>query len=575
MTDNLNPFGLLKEEMDNDEVAIRVNAIHRLRTIVTVVGPDFFKTQILPYLEGLVRKEDDEVLFAIAEELGKISTLLSGNLLPLLPSLETLASVEETVVRDRAVISLTGISELMTDTEIQNSYIPLVLRLATNEWFTGRVSAVNLIDPIYPRGSAHKEKLRQKFIELCNEETPMVRRAVANRIGNLATVVTKDIVINELIPIFKQLSSDEQDSVKVLCLNSLKQIAKLLNKEENKTHTLPIIIAATEDKSWKIRLALAKNFAALAEAFGKEITDISLIQIFTTLLKDAETDVRIAAVQSLITFIKTISVDKLPILIPHIQTLARDNSNQVRSDICSVIAGIVPLLGKDVSYSKLFPYILELIEDKESSVRIACLRSFSHFASVLGPELMNSLVPHLKNLIEDKRWRVREATYDTLADLALLFQNVDVFTKQIEPLLFTFLKDRANTIRETGIKRLPNLIQVFKNTWFVNSCLPKLVESLNKQNTYLIRITGLYCLKAAAQSLPSEVVNDKILPILLKNGKDEVPNVRIVVVKIIKALILKFDSNVVSLQVKPLLQELSNDSDKDVQFYAQEAFIAI
>ena len=110
------------------------------------------------------------------------------------------------------------------------------------------------------------------------------------------------------------------------------------------------------------------------------------------------------------------------------------------------------------------------------------------------------------------------------------------------------------------------MIQVFKNTWFVNSCLPKLVESLNKQNTYLIRITGLYCLKvfenflrlsnkfkkkAAAQSLPSEVVNDKILPILLKNGKDEVPNVRIVVVKIIKALILKFDSNVVSLQVKP------------------------
>jgi len=38
----------------------------------------------------------------------------------------------------------------------------------------------------------------------------MVRRAVASRIGNLATVVTKDIVVNELIPIFKQLSSDEQ-----------------------------------------------------------------------------------------------------------------------------------------------------------------------------------------------------------------------------------------------------------------------------------------------------------------------------------------------------------------------------
>jgi len=573
--DNLNPFTLLKEEMDNDEVAIRVNAIHRLRTIVTVVGVDSFKTQILPYLEGLLRKEDDEVLFAIAEELGKISTLLSGNLLALLPSLETLATVEETVVRDRAVASLTSMSELMTDTEIQNNYIPLVLRLASNEWFTGRVSAVNLIDPIYPRGSALKEKLRQKFIELCNEETPMVRRAVANRIGNLAAVVSKEIVINELIPIFKQLSSDEQDSVKVLCLNSLKQIAKLLNKDENKTHTLPIIIGATEDKSWKIRLALAKNFAALAEAFGKEITDISLIQIFTTLLKDAETDVRIAAVQSLVTFIKTISVEKLHILIPHIQTLAKDSSSLVRCDICNVIANVIPILGKDTSNSKLFPALLELIEDKESTVKISCIKSLSQSASVLGPEIMNSLTPHFKILLDEKRWRVREATYDVLVDLALLFQNADLFIKQIEPLFFGFLKDRANTIRETGIKKLPALIQVFKNTWFLNNCLPKLVEILNKQNTYLLRITGLYCLKAAAQALPSEVVSEKILPILLKNGKDEVPNVRIVIVKIIKSLILKFDNNTVSFQVKPLLQELSNDTDKDVQFYAQEALISI
>lgn len=186
----------------------------------------------------------------------------------------------------------------------------------------------------------------------------MVRRAVANKIGDLAAVVGKDLVLSELIPIFKQLAADEQvkeqksdgpkevqDSVKVLCLTSLKQIVKLLNKDENKTHTLPIIIGATEDKSWKIRLTLAKNFPAvripqffwlvnkflqLAEAFGKEITDISLIQIFTTVLKDAETDVRIAAVQSLGTFIKTISVDKLSILTPQIQALARDNSTQVR-----------------------------------------------------------------------------------------------------------------------------------------------------------------------------------------------------------------------------------------------------
>ena len=54
MADNVHPFALLKEEMENDEIAVRVNAIHRLRTLVTVAGVDSFKSQILPYLEGLL-----------------------------------------------------------------------------------------------------------------------------------------------------------------------------------------------------------------------------------------------------------------------------------------------------------------------------------------------------------------------------------------------------------------------------------------------------------------------------------------------------------------------------------------
>lgn len=85
MNDQTNGFGLLKEEMENDEISIRVNAIHRVRIVATLMSPEDVKSQLLPFLEGrfsklfipfsyfsegLIKKEDDEVLFAIAEELG-------------------------------------------------------------------------------------------------------------------------------------------------------------------------------------------------------------------------------------------------------------------------------------------------------------------------------------------------------------------------------------------------------------------------------------------------------------------------------------------------------------------------
>ena len=51
-----------------------------------------------------------------------------------------------------------------------------VLNLANSDWFPGRVSATFLFKAIYNKSGSQKETLRKKFLELCQEETPIVRR---------------------------------------------------------------------------------------------------------------------------------------------------------------------------------------------------------------------------------------------------------------------------------------------------------------------------------------------------------------------------------------------------------------
>lgn len=53
MTD-FNPIDLLKEEMENDDTIVRINAMHRLKTIVTLINDNTFKSQIVPYLQGII-----------------------------------------------------------------------------------------------------------------------------------------------------------------------------------------------------------------------------------------------------------------------------------------------------------------------------------------------------------------------------------------------------------------------------------------------------------------------------------------------------------------------------------------
>ena len=40
----INPMELLKEEMENDETYVRVNAIHRIKVISTILGTEGIKS---------------------------------------------------------------------------------------------------------------------------------------------------------------------------------------------------------------------------------------------------------------------------------------------------------------------------------------------------------------------------------------------------------------------------------------------------------------------------------------------------------------------------------------------------
>jgi serine/threonine-protein phosphatase 2A regulatory subunit A len=298
-------------------------------------------------LPALTNQEDDEVLFAIAEELGKVWELAQDKTL-YLPLLEKLAKSDETVVREQASRSLVSICEALSDSEIQNIFTPLVIRLAQAEWFTGRVSSCQLFYYAYPRSGAQKERLRKKFMELCQEDTPMIRRACASKLGEFSTQLDKQHVITELLPIFRQLAQDEQDSIRVLCLESLIHMASHLSKEENQVHTLCTLLAAGEDKSWKVRLCFAKKFALFAEAFGKEISDNNLIQTFTLLLNDNEPEVKHAAITSLSNSLKNLSTEKIcNLILPTLQNTYAESQTAFKAGVALALCEMSHIVGKD------------------------------------------------------------------------------------------------------------------------------------------------------------------------------------------------------------------------------------
>jgi len=52
MVENVNALALLKEEMQTEEIHLKVNAIHRLKTVILSIGVNETNTQLIPYLDS-------------------------------------------------------------------------------------------------------------------------------------------------------------------------------------------------------------------------------------------------------------------------------------------------------------------------------------------------------------------------------------------------------------------------------------------------------------------------------------------------------------------------------------------
>lgn len=123
----LYPIAVLIDELKNDDIQLRLNSIRRLSTIARALGEERTRKELIPFLSEN-NDDDDEVLLAMAEELGVFIPYVGGveHAHVLLPPLETLCTVEETCVRDKAVESLCRIGSQMRESDLVDWYIPLV-----------------------------------------------------------------------------------------------------------------------------------------------------------------------------------------------------------------------------------------------------------------------------------------------------------------------------------------------------------------------------------------------------------------------------------------------------------------
>ncbi|KAF9593164.1 hypothetical protein IFM89_020460 [Coptis chinensis] len=490
MDEPLYPIAILIDELKNEDIQLRLNSIRRLSTIARALGEERTRKELIPFLSEN-NDDDDEVLLAMAEELGVFIPYVGGVEYAhvLLPPLETLCTVEETCVRDKAVESLCRIGAQMKESDLVDWFIPLVKRLAAGEWFTARVSSCGLFHIAYPSApEILKTELRSIYSQLCQDDMPMVRRSAASNLGKFAATVEPSHLKTDIMSIFDDLTQDvlhmldpdvrdqDQDSVRLLAVEGCAALGKLLEPQDCVAHILPVIVNFSQelssDSSQHVRSALASVIMGMAPVLGKDATIEQLLPIFLSLLKDEFPDVRLNIISKL------------------------DQVNQV--------------IGIDLLSQSLLPAIVELaedrhwrwLEDKVYSIRDAAANNLKRLAEEFGPEwAMQHIVPQVLDMINNPHYLYRMTILHAVSLLAPVMGS-EITCSKLLPVVINASKDRVPNIKFNVAKVLQSLIPIVDQSVVEQTIRPCLVE-LSEDPDVDVRFFASQALQASDQVMMS------------------------------------------------------------------------
>lgn len=502
----VDPVELMLHELDQEPLYIRVNAMNRLPIVAQTLGDSApNKGRLLGLLTNVLDSEDhEEVLMAMANALGKLAGYFR---LKMIFILERLVRIDETEIRQCTANVYRALAPQLTANEIKQVLVPNIEKVADTKHPPTKVAALLIIMAVFGCcAPAEKKKLTIKINAFFKEDSLLLRRALASKLGELSFHMGKSEVVG-LVTSFKKLASDDAGTVRSSTVHSLITLSQTLNKDENKKHLLPIIIALSSDKSWRVRFSLAEHFGSLAKAMGSSASD-NLLSVLGSLLRDIQPEVRVKATFSLAQTVELFGLKKLENINAYLAILVNDSMQLVRTAAGEVLCNIFDLDLKPVfegtskstsknEGAKLLDLVSKLIKDNELEVSLEGIRalkaSTKHFKSANS---LNQCLNQTQELLKSSlNWRIRFACLDAILSLAKVLKDQKFFEKVVKPSMQVGLNDQVYKIR----KLCQSFISSFGVYWEHKNGLSFILGettkiALAKNEPYTHRISAVYSL---------------------------------------------------------------------------------
>ncbi|KAF0991617.1 hypothetical protein HZS_1271 [Henneguya salminicola] len=403
------------DNIRSDNSELRLAAIGMARKIARKLGPQETMRSIFPLIQELTKEADEDIRFAILNELKDFIELMGGDTQAslLLDTLQTFLSSDDTTIRNYAYEVVLDIVKNLSPEKITDSFVPFVDELLNNEWFTARMSGMLLWSTAYTSSNEEKqEDLLKKLISLADDKIMSVRRIFAMMLADIFDLLGAQCFYNRIFDTAIHLFNDPLDSVK---MSNIISFTILMPKMKDKV-----------DESTKVFNLLRELSGLLHAANSDDILQKLLIDL-NNLLDDREPEVRLAAAKILSKMFSKEHPEHVENFFTEsmwerIENLITNSDSDMGSTMVEQI-GKISLILSDHQYKENFIPLLERVLKNTVRNPEVKLKGLSILSCVRKE---NNLVEGLKDMSSSSTWRVRLSLVEHISIIAqsMVLQNI-------------------------------------------------------------------------------------------------------------------------------------------------------
>ncbi|KAG6969329.1 hypothetical protein JG687_00003292 [Phytophthora cactorum] len=538
--------------------------------------------------------------------------------------LESLSIIENHATWDVMVNALKMLILSLTDVDVNKLLVPMFARLSISSSPTARIVPVALLSMVYPHvGGDVRVQLRGMLDRMCNDDNPLVRRAVTSVIGDLAAAGGSPVA-SWTVQLLEKSTADSHDIVRIFavkgCITLATTLRRLLLEDEDKSQEeaeqtlrllycqmVPMVNTYTSDSSWQVRLETARTLPAFCRAFGAEYTDV-FVDHFVSMVGDPTVEVRRAcaegayllgealrdiAVQQTAAskpddaatqevnmsngvltsesseFVVASQVKFVRSVLPATYTLSTDVSVAVRLSLAQSVGRSLQFIGSNY-YDELVPIFTQFLdESQDATVRASLLEEMARYCDSSSDTVTAMIFPAIQALRTSVQWRVRVKFVHCVAAWADRVDGAPLPGDFADACL-ELLGDAVNEVRAVVCEKLPSLGKSLGSEWVAEKCVPRVSVCL--QSTFHGRLTGLLAVELLAPELQKMDKLRDVIEMVLEQCTSKTANLRFRALRTLGLIVPRLNDPTTTESTLEIVRPLAlaeTEADPDVREAAE------